>query len=277
MKVLIIAPHQDDEILAVGGLIQKCVKLNDTVTILFITNGDYLGPYIAHKRYYESKEALALLGIAENAIFYLGYGDTGMNYSHSFLRQMLFKNPNMPLTTPFSSMTYHPASGKTVHAMRTGFESSLTQVAFLADLEWFIKELTPDIIITPYVLDMHGDHAAIIPLLQKIDIFSQIPICLTYIIHGGNDSLWPPRDTKTFTCPPVISVETWKKHISIPLTDREQHQKHQAILAFKTQLKDDSNNFLVSFSKQEEVFFLLRDNEINQQNIYNHFEYRETP
>ena len=35
MKVLIIAPHQDDEILAMGGLIQKCVKMNDIVTVLY--------------------------------------------------------------------------------------------------------------------------------------------------------------------------------------------------------------------------------------------------
>lgn len=277
MNILIIAPHQDDEILATGGLIQKCVKLGDIVTVLFVTNGDHSGPHIAQKRYYESKNALTLLGIDDKNIFYLGYGDTGMNYSHSFLRQLLFRNSNTPLTTPFSSMTYHPASSETVHAIRTGFESPLTQEAFLTDLEWFIKKLNPDMIIAPNVLDMHGDHSAIIPLLQKIIFFNQIPICLTYIIHGGDDSLWPPHDAKTFTCPPVVSVETWKSRISIPLTELEQCKKNKAILTFTTQLKDDSNNFLVSFSKQEEIFFLLRNNEINRQNIYNHFGYRENP
>lgn len=277
MNVLVLAPHQDDEILAAGGIIQKCIKLGDSVTILFITNGDYRGPLIAHKRYHESQKALSLLGVTEKAIFYLGYGDTGMNYSHSFLRQILFSSRNTPFATPFSCMTYHPGGGKTVHAMRNGFESPLTQAAFLADLEWFIHEHKPDIIIAPDILDMHGDHAAIIPLLQKIDIFSQIPICLTYIIHGGNDTLWPSRDVKTFTRPPIISVEIWEKRITIPLINREQFLKHKAILKFKTQLKDDSDNFLISFSKQEEVFYLLGNNEINQQKIYNHLGYREIP
>ena len=277
MNILIIAPHQDDEILATGGLIQKCVKLGDRVTLLFLTNGDYRGPHIARKRYYESKESLTLLGIEEKAIFYLGYGDTGMNYSHSFLRQLLFENANTTLATPFSSTTYHPAKGKTVHAMRTGFEAPLMQETFLADLEWVIKKNNPDIIIAPNALDMHGDHAAVIPLLQKIDIFNQIPICLTYIIHGGNDTLWPPRDARIFTCPPVISAEIWNKHISLPLTILEQSKKHEAVLAFTSQLKDDSNNYLVSFSKQEEVFFLLRDDKINRQKICNHFGNMEIP
>ena len=34
MNILFIAPHQDDEILASGGLIQKCVNLGDNFTIL---------------------------------------------------------------------------------------------------------------------------------------------------------------------------------------------------------------------------------------------------
>lgn len=277
MEILIIAPHQDDEVLATGGLIQKCIKLGDTVTLLFATNGDYQGSHIAQKRFYESTEALKLLGVAEDAIFYLGYGDTGMRYSHSFLRKILFENFNTPLSTSFSSMTYHPAGGKTVHAMRTGRETLLTQSAFLTDVEWFIREHNPDIIIVPFFYDMHGDHAALIRLLQKVDIFNQIPICLMYIIHGGNDTLWPPRDAKTFSCPPIISSETWKEKISIPLTDVERHKKYKALLTFTTQLAEDSDNFLVSFVKQEEIFFLLNDSEINRQKIYNHFEYRENP
>lgn len=277
MNILIIAPHQDDEILAAGGIIQKCVKLKDVVTVLFATNGDYHGPQIAQKRYYESRDALSFLGIDENNIFYLGYGDTGMRSSHSFLRQLLFENSNTTLTTPFSSTTYHPVGYKTVHAIRTGLESPFTREAFLADIEWFLKKYTPDIAIAPNVLDQHGDHAAIIPLLQKINIENKVPIFLTYIIHGGDDRLWPSNDTNIFTCPPVIPTETWKNRISIPLTITEQYKKNKAILTFRTQLKDDLDNFLISFAKQEENFFLLSENEIIRQKIYNHFEYRENP
>ena len=43
MRILLIAPHQDDEILAAGGLIQKCIKHGDDFLVLFATNGDYHG------------------------------------------------------------------------------------------------------------------------------------------------------------------------------------------------------------------------------------------
>lgn len=71
--------------------------------------------------------------------------------------------------------------------MRTGVETSLTRRAFLSDLNWFIVQHSPDIIIVSDSSDMHGDHAALIELLQNTDVFNQVPICLTYIIHGGND------------------------------------------------------------------------------------------
>ncbi len=275
MRILFIAPHQDDEILAAGGLIQKCKKLGDSIVILYATNGDYRGPHIAQKRYYESKNALDYLGVSEESIFYLGYGDTGMNYSHSFLRRMLFAKPNKPLKTPFSSITYHPAGKRTIHFMRTGSESLLSQVTFLTDLDWFINNNNPDIIIVPNSLDLHGDHAALLFFLQKLASFNQIPHCLTYIIHGGNDALWPNRSTKEFTCPPICSSKLWKERISFPLTYDELLQKRKAVTVFTTQLIDDTNNFLMSFSKQEEIFFLLKENKVSRQKIYSHFGYRE--
>lgn len=275
MKILFIAPHQDDEIIAAGGLIQKCINSNDDFKILFATNGDYQGPHMALKRYYESKHAFTFLGGSEDNIFYLGYGDTGMNYSHSFLRRILFEKTTVPLVTPYSYKTYHPSGEKTVHAIRTNFESVFTQQNFLTDLEWFIKKNSPDVLIVPHYSDMHGDHAAIIPLLSKIDVFNQVSICLTYIIHSGNDALWPPRKGNFFTRPSLFTENLWKNRISIPLTPREQSKKSEAIALFVTQLQNDTNHFLSSFSKQEEIFFLFRNNEVNRQKIYSHFVRRE--
>ena len=106
MKILLIAPHQDDEILAAGGLIQKSIKQGDDFLILFATNGDYHGLDIARKRYYESEHALTSLGLAKKSIFYLGYGDTGMKYSHSFLKRMSFEKNDTLLSSLVSSIEY---------------------------------------------------------------------------------------------------------------------------------------------------------------------------
>lgn len=271
MKVLIIAPHQDDEILCAGGLIQKCIEAGDIITVLFATNGDFLSPEIAKLRYYESCEALSQLGVTEKQIFYLGYGDTGMRYSHSFLRKLLFADMDTPFETPFSHMTYHPAGKETVHVMYTGIESVQTKKAFISDMSWVIKKVDPDLLIIPHPEDRHGDHAAIYEFLKYIDIFEYIPVCMSYIIHGGDDNNWPPRNTFHFVCPPVISLPEWNKRIAIPLTKQQQQKKQYIIHSFKTQINTDSNDFLLSFAKQEEIFFLFGNNETIQQNIYNHF------
>ena len=266
MKVLLIAPHQDDEVLAAGGLMHRMQKNGDHVSVLFATNGDYHGPEVALLRYYESYKALNHLGIRKDNIFYLGYGDTGMCDSHSFLRKLQFADKEFPLATPFSIKTYHPGMELTVHALRTGEESLLNHEEFLADLTWFIHQYRPDLLIFPHPKDQHGDHAAIFAFLKEANIFAHIPICLTYIIHGGNDMTWPPRDQATFLCPPVITANIWEKRISVALTNTEMQRKIQALQFFESQISADATGFLKSFCKQEEVFFLLTKDNISQQN-----------
>lgn len=41
MKILVIAPHMDDEVLGIGGTICKHVKQGDTVRVLFVANRAY--------------------------------------------------------------------------------------------------------------------------------------------------------------------------------------------------------------------------------------------
>lgn len=190
-----------------------------------------------------------------------------MRDTHSFLRKLRFASKELAFSTPFSTTTYHPAKKLTVHALRTGEESLLTHVGFLEDLTWFVNQYMPDLLIFPHPNDQHGDHAAISVFLQMTGVLAHIPFCLTYIIHGGNDLLWPHRDTKTFLCPPVITEELWRNRISIQLTDAEGYCKIQALKLFETQLSSDTSGFLLSFCKQEEVFFLFAKDNLSQQNI----------
>ena len=108
MNVLVLAPHQDDEILGAGGLIQICKERGDSVRVVFATNGDHRGSDIAFRRYHESREALSRIGVPESEIYYLGYGDTGMRACHSFLLRLLHAPMDQALDTPVSSTTYHP-------------------------------------------------------------------------------------------------------------------------------------------------------------------------
>lgn len=61
MKVLVFAPHNDDEVLGVGGTIRRHVKDGDEVTVCEVTSGPMYRTLQA-----EAKKAHALLGVAES-------------------------------------------------------------------------------------------------------------------------------------------------------------------------------------------------------------------
>jgi len=80
---LVIAPHQDDETLGCGGLLRQKRLVGAPVQIAYITDGSAshrghptLTPAaLATLRQGEARQAMRLLGVEENALFFLGVGD----------------------------------------------------------------------------------------------------------------------------------------------------------------------------------------------------------
>lgn len=254
MNVMILAPHQDDEVLGAGGLIQICRSRGNPVTVVFATNGDRQGRAAACRRYYESRNALVRLGVPESEIYYLGYGDTGMRPSHSFLLRLLLSPMDVPLTSPVSSITYHPAGGRTVRSFRTGREGELTKAEFLLDLSWCFSVHTPDLLITPSPWDAHGDHAALSAFAALAQTSTTAVNSLSFLIHGGDDLHWPPREGEAIVCPPAVPKQVWDTHIEVPLTREQQALKRHLIGTFSTQCPCATNGFLYAFAQEKEIF-----------------------
>ena len=72
-KVMLVVPHQDDEINLAGGVIEEYIRYGSEVYVVYVTNGDYRVP--AEQRLKEAINALAVLGVDEENIIFLGYGD----------------------------------------------------------------------------------------------------------------------------------------------------------------------------------------------------------
>ena len=70
--VLVLVPHQDDELNVGAATIRSHVDAGAHVTVVFSTNGDYSAT--AEERLAEATEAARLLGVQE--ILTLGYGDS---------------------------------------------------------------------------------------------------------------------------------------------------------------------------------------------------------
>ena len=73
-KVLIIAPHEDDELNMASGVIEEYIKYGSQVHLLFATNGDYKNK--GEKRLKEALKVAVSMGIARENVTFLGYGDS---------------------------------------------------------------------------------------------------------------------------------------------------------------------------------------------------------
>ena len=76
-RILIIAPHCDDEVLGCGGLITRALLAKSKVEVYIVTDADKYG--IGHLRKKESKAALKVLGLDSSHLHFLNFPDRDRN------------------------------------------------------------------------------------------------------------------------------------------------------------------------------------------------------
>lgn len=254
MNVALLAPHQDDEIISSFGLLHALSE-NHNISIIFATNGDYHGRETARRRYKESVNALSLCNIIKKNIYYMGYADTGMLKERSFLYNLYQKELNELFPSVCSKYTYHPAGQKTVHSLFFDKEAEYTKNNFITDLNCILSYLQPELIILPSSYDFHGDHAGIGLFFNQYVIPYYNGMTYHYLIHTRDDLLWPNRNTLIWSKPADIPDRCWETRKCIALPDEIKKIKKDAILCFQSQLPYAQEAFLLSFVKNEEIFF----------------------
>ena len=75
-KILLIVPHQDDELLVGGGLLRTLARNKEyDAYVVYTTNGDFF-PHEGEARLRESVRVLKeFAGMEESHMIFLGYGD----------------------------------------------------------------------------------------------------------------------------------------------------------------------------------------------------------
>lgn len=253
MSTVILCPHQDDEILSSFLLLSRLRDSGEDVKIIFATNGDYRGKDIARKRYEESVLALSFCNVKAKDIFYMGYGDTGMRASHSFLNRLYTSDPEQQFHSHCSGCTYHPADRQTIHYMLHGTEAEYSRAHFAKDLKDILHAFFPTSIVIPSIYDAHYDHRALAYFAHEVTRGWNINI-YSYLIHSGNDLQWPPRNTGDWKRPAEIPKKIWADRLIIK-NKNASSGKAIAIRCFESQKPNELNGFLLSFSKPEEFFF----------------------
>ena len=250
-RVLVVAPHPDDEVLATGGVIQEHLRKGHVVKILLVTCGDgqrrglFLPPRhfrrLGERRYSESLKALGVLGVTEQRVIALGYPDRGLAH--------LWADGGQPYTSRYTKVSAVPYEW----AYRPG--APYTRESILHDFREILHTERPEIIYLPHPKDRHGDHQAVsLFVLQALRENRLHPHLRHYLIHHGAwplpmgkhpyEPLLPPRSLR--------QSSTW---VLQELRAEQIERKCQAISCYRTQMQYIEDH-LFSFARRNELFDL---------------------
>lgn len=264
-RVMVIAPHCDDETLGAGGLIRSAAEMGCNLLIVNVTNGDGCrsgvrgkckrinpspGEYIryAYQRQREALEALAHLGVARRDVIFLGYPDRGLSFMwtrHWSRRE--------PYKSPFTKQRFSPyLNSYSLKAPHSG-------QALVDDLQSLMRSFRPSHVFIPHAYDVHPDHWAThafsIYALEDLVAYEGLsrPTVFSYLIHRGK---WPfPRGLNPHLglAPPRPLSALGNGWTKLPLPEEVIDAKRRAVLCHRTQIAI-MRKYLLSFVRENELF-----------------------
>jgi len=268
-KVLIFAPHEDDETLGNAGYIQQAVKAGNQVSVVMMTNGEYpeidvllfeeslpIKPEafikLGYRRQQETLSAMRILGVPQDHVTFLGY-------PNQYLNQMW---------SPMHWLPANPVQSRRTRATRSPYNNSMTPGAvycgqsMLNDVKTVLQREQPDIVITIHPNDIHVDHwptyavvgFALNELAQEGAPFARRAQMYTYLIHRP---AWPvPRKDLPYAHldPPQPLVDLKQTYwMALPLTMSETMIKRSALRQYHTQ-GGAIDPLLLSFIRSNELY-----------------------
>ena len=257
-RVLVLAPHPDDEALACGGLVQRALKMRLPVRIVFLTYGDSnewsFAVYRKHPvvvpravramglvRHDEAVAAARILGLGPGELTFLGYPDFG---TFEIWTEHWGEKP--PLRSKLTRVTAVPyASAFCPGAPYKGEE-------ILRDLSTLLRDFRPTKVFVSHPADHNPDHRALY-LFTRVALWDLelAPALFPYLVHYKG---WPaPRGLRAgeaLAPPPLAPVAAWT---SLPVPPSARARKRAALQAHATQYRY-SADYLLSFVRANELF-----------------------
>jgi LmbE family N-acetylglucosaminyl deacetylase len=275
-RLLVIAPHPDDEVLIAAGVIGDAVHRNVPVDVVVLTNGDYTCARDGYAREGETVAALARLGLDERHLHFLGYPDGALaRLSHTPLEPMERRNEAGACVRGNETYAARGASRRDEHTARTGSPALYTSDAIVDDLLAILARTMPSDIYVTHAIDDHPDHASAYMYLRRA--FEREPRFANAtvhraIVHAG--PCWPDGSGRREPCPVVTpQPRAEMPPLPTPLEDyvpRERvpiHLEHvlgagpfgakfDAMALYRSQTgPNPETDWLASFTRSDEVFF----------------------
>ena len=260
-RVLVMAPHPDDESLGCGGIIQTAVARHIPVRVVFFTYGDnnqwsfvlyrkhpVLEPKAVQEmgamRRGEAIQAARVLGLETHQLTFLGYPDFGALH---------IWNNCWGAHPPYKSMLTRATAVPYANALRPG--ARYTGEDILQDLTAMVRDFKPTKIFISHPADHNPDHRALYLFMRVAlwDMESDLrPQLLPYLTHFQR---WPePQGLHAAKSlePPDIMREAAAWYL-FPLGSNQVSVKLAALKAHESQFRY-SGKYLSSFVRQNELF-----------------------
>jgi len=261
-RILILAPHPDDDILCCAGLLQEAVSRRIPLRVVYLTYGDnYEWAFMAYKkhpvlepqalramgllRHDEAVAGQAALGVSTAALTFLGYPDFGT---------MKIWTSHWGASPPYKSMLTRVTEVPYANARRPTTPYRGEEI--VRDFREIIFEFRPTKIFLSHPADQHPDHRSL-PLFVEValwDLKNTIapPTLYPYMVHAKE---WPtPRRALPHQRldPParLQSLPHWR---SFSLTPEQVDRKQNALARHRTQFEYD-HDYLSSFIRSNELF-----------------------
>jgi LmbE family N-acetylglucosaminyl deacetylase len=266
-RLLIVAPHCDDEALGCAGLIQTALQRGAEVRIAVMTNGDgfhlaaarafgkqvapgSLPPItpaeylrLARRRQAETLRAMALLGLPESRVDFLGYPDRGL-----LPMWQSFRKPGRLYTSPYTQTDHAPY--ERIFRRRAPYCGQ----AVVDDLGALLRQFRPQWVFAPHPDDSHPDHrSAYAFVVAALGGFDQRVLLGAYLVHAPE---WPspPLLLSALPLTPPSALAGPEHHWQLlPLSRQMRERKGQAVHAYASQTAV-MGALLESFVRANELF-----------------------
>jgi len=269
-RLLIIAPHPDDDVLGVGGEMAVAARRGDSVLVVYLTSGDAnlagkrlitMTPFLSAsslralggRRQKEAVLALGRLAIPASSAVFLNYPDQGL---------MDLVISNWSAQAPFQSRF----TKRDAKYLRSAFHPERTYCGenVLADLVEIVETYRPTVVYVPHPSDRHPDHSAgyflatlavQTALARDPDVAPHEVLC--YLTHS-RERPWPsPRGIgvrRELGFPPaLLGLDMWT---SVKLPSWSVRKKLDAIQGHLSQWWT-SGQTMESYARANEVFMVV--------------------
>ena len=170
-NVMVVVPHQDDDINLLGGIIEQYTAQGSDVSVVFSTNGDKYGQ--SGTRAAETVAVLTALGVDRDNIYYLGFGDQWNSQTVEGEEvQHIYNSPNPDLI--WTSL-YGATETYGTESIDCYLDLPYTRNNYVYSFQSVILEIMPDTIFA-VDFDSHIDHRA-------TDLFFEEALCIILTLH----------------------------------------------------------------------------------------------